>query len=70
MAYHCENKGHTQIIEGAFYSRSGLRYGLTFVSKLKKYNPITGICKLETGYGTTFYISADQLSNWHLVSKT
>lgn len=66
MAYHYRESGHTKLVIGWIYSHS-LSF-LCYRFKLKKYNKETGMCFLvsETS-GTSFYVSANELSHWYRV---
>ena len=67
MAYHYREPGFTPIEVGRFYA-SSLHY-YSYKSRLKRYNPDTGICALATESGLLHYLSATDLSHWHRIGE-
>jgi len=69
MAYHYEKPGTMPIVIGGIYTR-WLSYHYTY--KLKLHNSDTGLCKLtpsDSSAKHTLFISASELSNWHLIRR-
>lgn len=69
MAFHGANRGHTMAIVGKMYCRALGTHGHEFRCKLKLYNKATGLCKMETLWGTVFWITESELSNWHMIGE-
>lgn len=55
------------MVVGALYSRTTSHH---YLYKLKKYNAATGMCMLQSEWGSGSWISEAELSNWHLIRVT
>lgn len=69
MSYHYSTPGFTPIQVGSWYSQHSVNNKMSglFKYKLKVYNEATGWCRMTSWSGCDVWLSAAELSNYHLV---